>query len=133
MAITLGRSALASGINLIVSQGADNIYQFRWFEAISDVGGLTPVDLSGYTARAQFRTKVGADVWIELTSPDEILLDSEGHITIHLDDTATESDLWNLYKTGFWDIELASPTGIVTRFAEGSVTVSPDVTRTVAP
>jgi hypothetical protein len=72
-------------------------------------------------------------VWIELTTPDDILLGSDGLIGIHIDDVDTQSEEWNTYKTGVWDIELASPTGVVTRFAEGSVTVAPDVTRVVGP
>lgn len=125
----LGRSALLKA-NLVVSQGADNLYQFRWSQ--KDAAGIvTPVDLTGYTGRAQLRTKVGGAVWIELTTPDDILLGADGSIAIMIGDEATSVEAWNAYKSGVWDIELSSPGGVVTRFAEGSVTVAPDVTRVV--
>jgi hypothetical protein len=127
--ITLGRSALVKA-NLVVSQGSDNLYRFRWSQKDA-AGTVTPHDLTGYTGKAQMRAKVGAAIWVELSSPDEILLDADGLVTILLGDEITSAVEWNAYKAGVWDIELTSPTGVVTRFAEGSVTVSPDVTRVV--
>jgi hypothetical protein len=125
--VTLGRSALIKA-NLIVSQGSDNVYQFRWSQ-LDAAGVKTPVDLTLYTGRAQLRAKVGGAVWITLTTPDDILLGADGLVTILLGDEATSVPEWNAYKSGVWDVELSSPTGVVTRFAEGAVTVSPDVTR----
>jgi hypothetical protein len=133
MAVTLGLSALISDVTLIVSQGADNHYHFRWSKEDA-AGVITPVDLSLYTGRAQMRAAVGTAIWVELTTPTGIVVDALGNITIHLDDALTEVVEWNDYKAGVWDIELESPAGEVTRFAEGTVTVSPDVTRdTVTP
>jgi hypothetical protein len=131
--VTLGQSALISGVTLIVSQGADNIYRFRWSK--EDAGGIvTPLDLSAYTGRAQMRASVGSAIWVELATPTGIVLGADGTVTIHLGDELTEVVEWNTYKAGVWDIELESPEGVVTRFADGTVTVSPDVTRdTVTP
>jgi hypothetical protein len=125
---TIGRSALAR-VNIVISQGADNIYQFRW-STLDDVTGVkTPVDLTGYSARSQLRQKVGGPVWAELTSDDNsITLGTDGLITVILDDTVTEDPAWNNYKSGVWDLEVEKD-GLVTRFVEGGVTVSPDVTR----
>ena len=126
--VTLGRSALISGVSLLVSQGSDNFYRFRWSQKdASDV--VTPVDLTGYTAEAQMRATVGSAIWVTLTSPDAIQLGADGSITILLGDEVTSAVEWNDYKTGVWDIELTSPLGVVTRFAEGTVSVAPDVTR----
>lgn len=136
--ITLGRSALAT-VDIIVSQGADNTYAFRY--STDDGSGAVGVDLAGWTARAQLRRKVGGDVWLNLTDEDGITLGADGAVTIHIDDTTTEDTRWNGYSRitdgepqplGVWDLELADPTGYVVRLVEGTVTVSPDVTRTQA-
>ena len=120
---TLGLDALVK-VNLLVSQGADNTYWFR-YGAESD-----PVDITGYSARSQIRNRVGGDVWCEFLSTDGTieLGGAEGTIIVHLDHTVTEG--WDdSQRKGVWDLELLDPSGSPVRFAEGSVTVSPDVTR----
>jgi len=126
--VTVGKSALAK-VNIVISQGADNVYQFRWSTRDEDTGVTTPVDLSTATARAQIRAKVGAAVWTEMTTENGgVMLGSDGLITVLLQDSVTEAAEWNTYKTGVWDLEIDQD-GLVTRFAEGTATVYWDVTR----
>lgn len=135
---TLGRSALAT-TDIIVTQGADNTYAFRY--SVDDGNGPTAVDLTTWTARSQLRRKVGGDVWHTMTQGAGITLGADGTVVVHIDDTVTQAPEWDRYSKvtdgepqalGVWDLELASPTGHVVRLVEGTVTVSPDVTRVSA-
>lgn len=122
MAVTIGQATLAT-INLIVSQGADNEYIFRYSR---DVGGiLTPVDLSNFVARAQIRNKPGGVLYLEIT---DITMNSEGIILVRIPHTATEGTEWFTRKSGVWDLELIDPSGGVVRFASGAVQISMNVT-----
>ena len=130
----LGRSALVE-CDIIVSQGATNEYVFRY---ATDDGTVTPVDLTSWTARAQFRRKVGGEVWLSLTETDGITLGADGLVSILIEPATTEAPAWNSYAklsagepvpSGVWDLELENPQGYVVRLVEGAVTVAPDVTR----
>lgn len=128
MATTLGRSALLS-IDLVVSQGADNVYQFRYMVG-ETAETATPVDMSdGWTARAQMRSSAGGAVWGTWTDELGITLDAEGYVTLHITDTETEAEAWDAYDRGYWDMELVDAAGMVFRLAEGKVKVSHDITR----
>lgn len=125
MATVLGKSALAT-VDLIVSQGADMLYQFRYLQA----DGITPVSLVGWTARAQMRDIAGGAVWATWTTSTGITLDSFGMVVLNISHTTTEATPWNAYKKGVWDLELTDTSGNIVRLAEGKVLVSHDVTRT---
>lgn len=122
MAVTLGQATLAT-INLIISQGADNEYIFRYSREVEGV--LTPVDLTNYTARAQIRNKPGGTLYLDIT---DITMTSDGIIRIRIPHGATEAVEWFTRKSGVWDMELTDPQGGVTRFASGSVQISLNVT-----
>lgn len=119
--------------DLIVSQGADNTYSFRY--GTNDGAVTTWVDLTDWDARAQFRARPGADVWLSLTTDpaavSRITLDGQGYVSIHVHHTTTEDAAWNspARAKGVWDLELVAPDGEVTRLVMGVVTVSADVTR----
>lgn len=122
-AVTVGRAALAS-VDLIIAQGADNAYMFRYSQ---DVDGVqTPIDLTGYSARGQIRRSVGGELYLELA---DIVLSSDGTIQVTISHQVTEDPVWNNRFNGVWDLELTDPSGGVIRFASGNVTVKPDVTR----
>lgn len=123
MAITVGRAALAE-VNLIISQGADNHYSFRYSR---DVDGETvPVDLTGYTARAQIRRSAGGELYLDMT---DVTLSDDGVIGITIAAAVTEDPVWDTRSSGVWDLELVSPSGGVVRFASGGVSIVQDVTR----
>ena len=132
---TTGRAALAQ-VDLVVCQGADNTYGFTYSRRTGET--TTAVDLSTWSAHAQLRTRVGGAVWLDLTSPEGIVLDANGSITVLIGHEITEDPAWNAYAkldpktgrpvpSGVWDLELTDTK--VVRFVEGRVTVSPDVTR----
>jgi len=94
-------------------------------------GGLAyaPVNLTGYTAELQVRSLP--------SSPDSVLTlntsnsgititNLTGEIAVH----ATATQTRNIDEgTYYYDIEITSVSGIVTRLAQGQVVVSPEVTR----
>lgn len=127
-----GLPALAT-CDLVISRGADNIYTFVWKTSNgAQPPVVTPVDITGYTAHAQLRRRVGQPVWLDLTSSPLagiVLGGATGTVTITVSRANTTSDDWSSYVEGVWDLEMTSPGGIVTRLVQGKVTVSQDVTR----
>ena len=131
----LGREALVE-CDIIVTQGADNAYAFRYSTRTGDT--TTPVYLAGWTARAQLRRTWGGEIWLTVTHEDAITLTATGDVVLAIDAATTEDPAWNTRSKivageaqarGVWDLELIDPTGRVTRLVQGTVTVSPDVTR----
>lgn len=109
--------------DLTIEQGTSFNVVFTW-----SVGG-TPVDLTGWNARAQVRSMVtSAMPLLDLTVGDGITLgDTLGTISLHIPvaDTTTLPAPFS----GVWDLEMVSDVGTVTRLLEGAVTVTPEVTR----
>jgi hypothetical protein len=88
-----------------------------------------PQDLTGYLARAHFRSDVDAvdPPLLALDETDGIALGgTEGTVDMTISDertTALEEDLTT------WNVELESPLGEVMRLDEGTLELTPDVTR----
>lgn len=88
-----------------------------------------PKNITGYTARMQFRaTTKAADVLLELTDTSGITLGgAEGTIDMVMTDVQTTNFPKN---SGVWNIELIAPgPGDVTRFDEGTIELTADVNR----
>lgn len=88
-----------------------------------------PMDLTGYTARAQVRASVSAaEPLLDLTTEEGgIVIDAPtGTIELRMDAAATAGITWS---QGVYDLELVDPDGFVTRLAQGSVSVDREVTR----
>ena len=94
---------------------------------VSDANA-NPLDLTGFTARAQLRKSYGATSYTAFT----VTIDDDpttGNLTIKLTDAQT-----TLLKAGryVYDVEIVSPVvdgSEVTRVLEGIITVTPEVTR----
>lgn len=92
----------------------------------------TPVDLAGFTARMQIKDKIGGTVLASTDIDDapnnviSVSLDnSTKTITVAIPATSTAAFTW---KTGVYDLEMISGTGVVTALLSGKVTVTPEVT-----
>lgn len=112
-------------LKLTVYQGATFRRRLRW---TGPKPTLTPIDLTGCTARLQVRSdRKSAVVLVELsTSNGGIALgDAAGTVDLYLSAEATAAFAW---AAGVWDLEITHPGGDVTRLAQGSVSVSPEVT-----
>lgn len=141
-----GRAAIIEGDDgaIVIAQGADNDYAWRWstYAAGADPSTATPVQFltDGWTARAQLRPRPGAEPWLTLTTTVDadgsgVELDDDGWVKVHIDHLTTEAEAWNsaAREKGVWDLELVQnptdPNPLVVRFVMGAVTVSKDVTR----
>jgi hypothetical protein len=110
-------------LNLTFSQGATWVLDMTW---TNDTGN--PISLVNYSARMQAR--------VSYESPDPVLTLTNGS-GITLGGTAGSIDLLvNANVTSaidadqyVYDLELESNSGQVTRLVEGTLTVTPEVTR----
>jgi hypothetical protein len=99
----------------------------RTFVLTDDVG--TPIDITSYIARMQIRSSIAASSTIlDATSLGSYMTvgSTDGKITLTVPATVTST-----YTTidSVYDLEVQSPTGIVTRLLEGSVKLDLNVTR----
>lgn len=108
-----------------VPRGDLCIYQgdtFAQIVVVTNADG-TPADLTGYTARAQMRRAV-ADTEPEIALTIGVTIQSP-NILLDIPNTAT-TGLSGTYK---WDLELTTPTNAVMTILQGSVNITPEVTR----
>ena len=111
-------------LKLTIYQGATFRKRLRW-----STSGGTPIDLTGCKARLQFRAELESpDVLLELTTENGgIVIDGPaGKLALRISPTATAATSW---ESGVWDLEVVHPNGDVTRLVQGSISVSPEVTR----
>lgn len=113
-------------VNLTIYQGSTFMQEFQWKTGNPAV----PVNLTGYTARMQIRSKVADPTIISnlttensgITFPDAIA----GKFVLEISATATA--LMD-FKSAVYDLEMIMPNGKVKRLFGGSVALSPEVTR----
>ena len=116
----------AAVYNLYIEQGATFQKTLTW----KDSSG-TPINLTGYTSRMQFRrSAASADALYtaSTTNGDITLGGSAGTIAIAID--ATDTAAFD-FGCAAYDLEVESAGGIVYRLLEGGVEVSLEVTRGV--
>lgn len=112
-------------LKFTIYQGATFRKRLTWKAGTPAV----PVDLTGCTARMQVRSEVESETpLLSLTTEnDRITLGgAAGTIDLYVSDEDTADITW---ADGVYDLEIEHPSGEVTRLAEGSVSVSPEVTR----
>lgn len=89
----------------------------------------TPIDLTGFTARMQVRSKIdSAAVLVELTTENSYITISNINKTITLTIPATVTSGFT-FSTAVYSLELVSSGGQVTPFCEGTITLVKEVTR----
>lgn len=105
---------------------AINAAGFKAYVSGGVIQANSPVTLTGYSARMQIKDKVGGTVLKSLVSPTDIVIDEANYtITLKVSATDTAGFTW---KNGVYDLELVSPTGIVTALLTGKVSVAKEVT-----
>ena len=90
---------------------------------------LTPVDLTGYTARMQIRARFTADTILDTlsTANSRIILDNVAKtITLIFPEVITTA---YPFKTGVYDLELISSGGLVIPFLTGGIRTGEEATR----
>ena len=92
----------------------------------------TPVDLTGWTARCEFREEIDSEtVVLRLTELTGITLGSAGQVRIEV--SATQSDNLRDFTKMVADVELQSPTGFVRNLIGATVILGKASTRAVVP
>ena len=114
--------ANATQSNFTVTNGATGIY-------ISGGIATAPVNVTGYTAELQMRSlPQDPTAVLTLTSASGAIsiTGASGEFAVHA--TAAQTSAID-EGTYYYDIEITSSTGIVTRLAQGQIVVTPEVTR----
>lgn len=118
---------MAAGLyDIVIEQGTTWNLSLTWKDAEGN-----PIVLTGYSARMQLRSSYeDPQPMVELLSTGEnpriVLTAATGGIVLTLEDSVSE----NLVPGhAVYDLELESPSGVVTRLLEGSVLIRPEVTR----
>lgn len=115
---------VAANTDLTIEQGATFTHQFVW----NDSNGV-PIDITGYTARMQIRQTVGSVGFeVELTTENGGITLGGALGTVDLLISATATAALD-FLAAVYDLELVSPTSIVTRLVKGSVVLDKEVTR----
>lgn len=113
-------SSLVLVDDVVIQQGDDR--PLVW--TLADQAGA-PVDLTGYSALAQVRSRPqSATVWHEWSTTAGNAVLSESSVTLKVND----SESWT-WSQGVYDLHLTDPAGTTEVIARGSITVTPAVTR----
>lgn len=136
---------MTANLKLIILAGAGFDPPGPWTWSIDG----TPVNLTGYSARMQVRdslTAADSTARLSLSSEDGgiVLGGVDGTITLVLS-AADATELWGdwfdsmpqagthagraAYRLGWWDLELESAGGQVTRLLQGECLIVPEATR----
>jgi hypothetical protein len=112
--------------DIVIEQGTTWSLSLTWKDGDGD-----PIVLTGYSARMQIRGSYeDPQPMVELLSTGEnprIVLNAEtGGIALTIEETVSQS---LVPGHAIYDLELISPSGVVTRLLEGSVMIRPEVTR----
>jgi hypothetical protein len=87
----------------------------------------TPADLTGFTARMKIKNRVGGTELLELTTENSRIAVNDTLKTITL--TISAEDTADIdWTCGVYDLELVSPTGVVTPLMFGKAVVTNEVT-----
>lgn len=118
---------MAAKLDLRIDKGSTFRHTLTW--NTRSAGVITPVDLTGFTARMQIRNKRdGTLLHTLLSSGVGITLGGVlGTIVLFISDTDTAAFTWS---TGVYDLELIDTggTGDVTRLVQGRIAADEEVT-----
>jgi hypothetical protein len=110
--------------NITIEQGATFRLSLIWKDSNN-----TPINLTGYTARMQVRRKYSEPTTLlNFTTENGAIVLGGSAGTIEVTGLATLTDDLPI-KPAVYDLELVSGSGFVTRLIEGSVTITPEVTK----
>jgi len=119
----------AANLTLEIEQGSTYIEPLNWYQE----DGITPIDLTGCTAKAHFRASIDSpDILLELSTENNRIKINPvtGGIDLHL--TAVETNAIT-FQSALYDLEIyfAEQSGEVYtyRLLKGKVKVSKQITR----
>lgn len=102
---------------------------YNYYSSGGYIRYLTPIDMSGYTARMQIRAKATSSTFLdELTvANSRIEIDNVNHKLTLIFPAATTTAY--VFKTAVYDLEMVSSGGLVTPLLTGSISVQEESTR----
>lgn len=103
-----------------------NSAEFHAYTTGGYLAHLTPVDMTGYTARMMFKDRIGGDIILSLTSAAGITIDNTAK-TITILITATQTAALDT-ASGVYELEMADAVGFVTPLLAGNWTLREEVT-----
>lgn len=110
--------------DILIEQGATFKLDLVWKDSLG-----APINITGFTARMQVRQKYTDSVaLLTFTTENGAIVLGGAAGTINVTGSATLTNALTA-KTGVYDLEMVSGTGVVTRLIEGGVTITPQVTR----
>jgi hypothetical protein len=116
----INSGAMPSNYDLIIYEGD----ALRFTVTVKDSAGV-PVDLTGYTAKAQLKTNFAdaspVDFDCTITTPE-----TDGVVSVYLSPATTAA--LTAGSSYIWDFQLTSPDSDVRTYLAGDVTVVPEVT-----
>jgi len=114
----------AAAHDITIEQGATFVLNLVWRDANDAL-----INISGYTARMQVRATHRSEVkLLDFTTENGAITLGGALGTIAVVGLATLTDDVPA-RPAVYDLELISPSGVVTRLIEGYATVTPEVTR----
>jgi hypothetical protein len=123
MPITISGGGSPAGLNLTVNQGATFSMTFTWLQD----DGMTPVNLTGFTAEMQVREQAGGTLLTTFTTTDGSITLGGTAGTIVLLASATTTGGWQ-WDGGYYDLHLTDGFGEVTTLLAGLLNVIPAIT-----
>jgi hypothetical protein len=110
--------------NFTLEQGTTTVKVITYADADGN-----PINITGYSARMQMRPSVGSQIkYLDLTSSPAVGIAINGplgQITI----TISAATSATVPTDGVYDLELVDGASAVIRLLQGTITVSPEVTR----
>lgn len=121
---------IAGIYNMLIEQGTtfSRSFTLQYPDLEADPSGETYVDydLAGYTARMQIRRTIDStSVILSCTTENGRISIEDGTITLSIPANVTST----ITSSGVYDLEIIDGSGIVSRVVQGTVTLSPEVTR----
>jgi NADH:ubiquinone oxidoreductase subunit F (NADH-binding) len=114
----------ATNYNTTIDQGADWYINFTYQDSTG-----TAINLTGYSAALQVRSEpTSTTAVLSLSTPSSgiTITGATGLVAVHATAAQTGAILAGNYV---YDLEITSASSIVTRLVQGTITVSPQVTR----
>lgn len=110
---------MAQTYNLFLDQGTTFTANIRVLDSTGSA-----LDLTNYTAHSQFRRSIASNTATSFVAT--IPTGTDGNVMLQLAANVSSNVKYGRY---LYDVEIISPSNVITRAAQGILDISPEVTR----